>query len=112
MEIKSISYPAFGAKINIIKGRKLIPASEFKGPILELTNADKKAIAELQKQKTNYEVEHYKLTSYITNQKISKSLKDYYYGILFDIETNIGSIERQIKEIKKARYQQQLQNAK
>ena len=111
MEIKSISYPVFGAKQNNIKDRKLIPASEYKGPILELTDSDKKAIEELQKQKTYYEVEHYKLTSYITSQKIPQHKKNYYYGILFDLELSIEGIEAKIREIKKARYQQQLQDS-
>ncbi len=110
MEIRLLTYQAFGAKKKNPQERKLIPASEFKGPILQLTNSDKEAIAELQKQKTYFEVEHYKLTSYVTNQKIPQKMKEFYGGILFDLETNIESIERKIRDIKKARYQQQLKN--
>ena len=110
MEINQISYLNFTA--NPMKGKKLIPLSEYKKPLLKLTKADNVKIEQLQACKTEILVEQYKISNYVSlRPKMSIDLKRYYQDKLNDLYMEIEDINNEIRAIKEARYQKQLKKA-
>ena len=95
--------------LNIIitpDGRRLIPKSEYKGPVLKLTEKDKNKIDHFQKEIAKYELEAIKLSE-ILSRKMSTYERDYYSGIALHIENIISSLKDEIRKIKIFRITQQ-----
>lgn len=81
-----------------------IPLSEYKGVILKLTAGDKKKIAEIQKDRTNTEIELYKLLNFFKRNKICPD-----YSIRIDkLSAHINSCNREIAAIKRQRLEKQI----
>ena len=92
----------------IVNGKRLIPAVEYKGPVLKLTKADCKNIDELQKKIENFEFEHMKISSLLMNKNLSNNSRDYYSEVCLCIEYQINALRDEIKNIKLQRHQKQL----
>ena len=87
--------------------RKLIPASEYKGPVLELTHDDMKQIEALQKEIKENEITSYKLESCLLKAK-TENLIRYYREKLGEIDFNTNILKDKIRQIKIDRFQKQL----
>ena len=84
-----------------INTKALVPASEYKGPVLKLTAKEKSKIARLTKTKAELLLESTKLEDRL--RKNTKHItKDYQWLAtrLFKLESLIQDIEKAIKEIK------------
>lgn len=88
--------------------RNLVPANEYKGPILKLTKADKEKIKLLQKQKACYELELETLIKYSNKIKIMCAEGLRLHHKIFSMENNIRIVEDMIKEIKTSRLAKQI----
>lgn len=79
---------------------KLMPLSEYKGPILKLTKADKAKITKLQKELAISDIELAKLNDlYIKNLRVPKQ-RYYLESLIQKLEAKIEEIQNLIKEIK------------
>ena len=87
-------------------GRRLIPKSEYKGPVLKLTEEDKNKIDYFQKEIAKYELEALKIDG-ILSQKMSTRERDYYSGIMLHLENLIESLTNDIRKIKIFRINEQ-----
>ena len=96
------------AKAIYIKGQKLIPRAEYKGPILKLTEGDKKKIANLRNEIANLELEHLSLAEYYYNNLEAMHRRDNYDNAFFNIKNQIEALKSEIEEIHKARLQEQI----
>ena len=95
--------------LNIIvtpNGRILIPKSEYKGPVLKLTEEDKSKIDFLKKEIARYELEALKVDG-ILSEKMPTRERDYYSGIALHLENVIKKLKNDIREIKIYRINQQ-----
>ncbi len=92
----------FGSKQKVV--RKLIPLSEFKGPILELNASDNEKIMRLRKEIASMEVKRYIKTQ--EAQKYSKTIdsKKYYTKLLDTMDKKIDELNTMVRDIKIARY--------
>lgn len=80
--------------------RKLVPLSEYKGTILELTDIDKEEIRKLQTKIGQCEVRLYKFIRKCSN---STTNKNYYNDTILMIEDEINTLREEILNIKKKR---------
>ena len=87
--------------------RKLVPLSEYKGPVLKLTEADKEKIAEIRDFIIKLEMEIFKLERY---HKFAKYTNKVYDDIICTLKHGIEAASEEIREIKIARMQQQREN--
>lgn len=96
MQINKITTTSFMAN----KPRKLVPLSEYKGTILELTDGDRKAIKELQTKIGQCEARLYRFI-----EKCSNSITNinYYNDTILMIEDEIKTLREEIRNIKKNR---------
>lgn len=104
MNINQISAQNFGTALPK-STRKLVPISEYKGPILRLTKSDKFEINRLKNEIIKLELEHFDLSKYIACAKhISRGVQDKldFIGIC------IQSLNEQIQNIKTSRLQKQI----
>lgn len=96
------------AKYVIVNGKKLIPISEYKGPVLKLTKADCKAIEKLQEKIENIEMEHLKIISLLSDKQLSNNTRDYYSDVCIELESQIKTLRDEIEKIKLDRHKKQL----
>lgn len=96
------------AKAIYVKGQRLIPRAEYKGPILKLTEGDKKKIANLRNEIANLELEHLSLAEYYYNNLEAMHRRDNYDNAFFNIKNQIETLKSEIEEIHKARLQEQI----
>ena len=89
-------------------GRRLIPKSEYKGPILKLTTEDNRKISCLQNEIANYELQLIKILE-ILSGKMNARERDYYSGVAFNLESVIKGLKNDIRKIKIFRINQQKQ---
>ena len=85
--------PTFGAK-------KLIPRSQYKGPILKLTKPDLKKIDKLNASRFEYEMDLIDIDKLLANKKISHAQFEFLMNKKMKIEAYIEEIISTIKEIK------------
>ena len=100
--------------------RALKPLSEYKGPILKLTKADKEKIAKYEKQIAQLDIEMMKLNDYaqsrgtgvnhVKNFTVEEYGSNYFTDQLFSLSAKIDSLKKMIKQIKMNRLEKQ--NAK
>ena len=96
MQINKITTTSFMAN----PPRKLVPLSEYKGTILELTENDKEAIKELQTKIGQCEVRLYRFIEKCSN---SVTNINYYNDTIIMIEDEIETLREEIRNIKKNR---------
>ena len=102
--IKPISFKA--------DNRRLVPLSDYKGPILKLSAKDKERINILQKQITEKELDLYKLNLCKKQSSNNKNLYYYYCSKILDIHTEISYLLKKIKEIKVSRLEKLVNKCK
>ena len=102
MNINQISNPNFFANT------KFIPLSKYKGPILQLTESDKRDIKNLQEQKCQLEIELYNLQKRIKCRHLSINM----INRLGFLESCIKLLQKQIRQIKIDRLKQQKETIK
>ncbi len=78
----------------------LVPIKKYTGNLLHLTNEDKQQISKLQSSIAQLEAELYQLTKHFAHRKLSDSESSFFYNRCFEIQFNINSLLRSIKEIK------------
>lgn len=82
------------------QGRNLKPLSEYKGPILKLTQNEKEQIKSMEFQIAGYELELEKLKMKSSSVKRISSEKTYYNDKIWDITRLIEELRQAIKDIK------------
>ena len=97
--------------------RALKPLSEYKGPILKLTKADKEKIAKYEKQIAQLDIEMMKLNDYaqsrgtgvnhVKNFTVEEYGSNYFADQLFSLDAKIDSLKKMIKQIKMNRLEKQ-----
>lgn len=87
--------------------QKLIPASEYKGPILKLTKNDKKKIDALNHKIGEFELELHKLEALLSRLKAYTKERLFYEWKIDNISGYISDIKDQIYAIKLARIAKQ-----
>lgn len=95
----------------------LKPLSEYKGPILKLTKADKEKIAKYEKQIAQLDIEMMKLNNYaesrgtgvnhVKNFTVEEYGSNYFTDQLFSLGAKIDSLKKMIKQIKMNRLEKQ-----
>lgn len=101
MYINEISNPIFTAK-------KLVPLSEYKGPVLKLTKAEKAKISDLLEQRTQLSFDLDKVRKIL--EKNSKTITRQWQHLSivdFKLHCEIERIDKLIKEIKTNRLNKQ-----
>ncbi len=98
----------FQAKPIYLKGKKLIPRTEYKEPILKLTKNDEKKINLLQNEIANLELEHLSLAEYYSHNAAAILRRDNYDNAFFKIKAQIDSLKNEIEDIKYNRHQEQI----
>ena len=92
------------------EARKMIPISEYKGPILKLTPKERKEIAGLLDQKTQIYFELDNVRKILEkNQKTITREWQHLSMVEFSLLAKIDDIDRRIKEIKITRLNKQKQ---
>ena len=87
--------------------RGLIPLSEYKGPILKLTNKEKELIAHYTQEKSLIELEIMKLRSVYDNYKIHNVDSDWYEDKMGSLVLQRDHLPDLIREIKVNRLNKQ-----
>jgi len=101
----------FQSRSVIINGKKLTPLSEYKGPVLKLTKAEEKKVAELREKLTDAEVKYFKLAGIYSHNIEAMNKRDYKDNLFFDLRIRIENLKNEIEEIKQQRYKKQLEKA-
>ena len=101
------------ANFKAIQTKKLIPLSEYKGPILKLTTKESQQVKLLEDEINRLNIECYHI---IRTLNINKNLTGYQKDMsryrLCHLTESINSIKSQINDIKKSRYASQMQKFK
>ena len=86
--------------------KKLIPFSQYKGPILKLTKAEKAQIAHLESEIAALECDLYRISNY-QKLKLSESQLFSSQSTEMHLDGMISSLRKMIKEIKANRLRKQ-----
>ncbi len=78
----------------------LVPKKSYKGPLLKLTETDKKKISALQENIVKMELELYDLSRIYDNKKLTTEKLDYIWGIEERLKARIESLRENINAIK------------
>ncbi len=85
------------------------PISEYKGPILKLTQKDKEEIAKCQKSIASLECDVYDINKKLCQSGLTFGQKEYFYQKLMHLDYHIGILKDAIRDIKINRLQKQAQ---
>ena len=99
--------PYFQAKSIIINGQKLIPKSEYNGPILKLTKNDMRKISNLRASIANLELERLRLEEYYDAKFIGINKRDFFTEAFENIDYQIDILKDKIELIKASRLKKQ-----
>ena len=110
MNINKVSNINFCAKPIIVNGKKLVPLSEFQGPILKLTKADEKKIEILRAQLNALENDYGAILRYINVRRNINHMKNHYAKKLAEISKKKEAILSEIENVKIARYKKMTEN--
>ena len=92
-----------------IVNKKLVPAKEYKGVVLKLTQKDKETISRHQEKIAELEVQKYKLLNMMESKRNWNIRDQLYLNIQLDrLDTEIKYFMNLIKSIKVARHNKQL----
>ena len=99
-----INITSVGLNMN---GRNLRPLSEYQGPILKLTTAEKSRIAKLEETISDLRFEIHALEKKIIKPRMRTMQENFYYGQIEHLESWISSLKKEIKQIKINRFNKQ-----
>ena len=85
------------------------PVSEYKGPILKLTQKDKEEIAKCQKAIASLECDVYDIDKRLCQSSLTSGQKEYFYQKLIHLDYHIERLKDAIRDIKINRLQKQAQ---
>ena len=85
----------------------LVPKKSYKGPLLNLTDADKTKIAALQENINQMELELYDLSRIYDHKKLPSEKLDYIWGKQERLNITIIRLKEDIKAIKMNRIKKQ-----
>ena len=89
--------------------KKLIPLSQYKGPVLKLTKTDKEKIAVLENSIAALEIELYSISKY-QRKKISEKQKFLSDSAQMHLDARIRLLRQEIQDIKMNRLNKQRAN--
>lgn len=101
----------FQSKYVMINGKKYIPISEHKGPVLKLTKAEEKKVVELREQIADAEIKYFKLAGIYAHNINAMNKRDYKDNVFCNLRFLIENLKNEIKEIQQQRYEKQLAKA-
>ncbi len=90
----------------------LVPVKKYKGPILKLNKADKRNIANLEKEIAQTECDLYKLNKTYDRRKISESERNYFIDMEHTLYLKIKFLREEIRKIKINRFNIQKEKLK
>ena len=97
---------SFSAPQTTFTAKKLVPLSQYKGPVLKLTKGDKEKIAALEDSIASLEIELYKLSKY-QRKKISEKQKFMSDSAQMHLDAEISLLRQEIQDIKMNRLNKQ-----
>jgi hypothetical protein len=110
MIINSVSETAFTAnqKAIIVNGKRLIPRSQYKGPILELTKEEETEIKALRERLAEIAVKRLELEKYYRNSDVAINQRNYYDNAFMKLDWECDMLLDKIEKIQKNRHNHQL----
>ncbi len=109
--VQTASYSTFNANPKmsgvVVNGKKLIPLSEHKGPVLKLTAGDKKVIAALREKIAALEIELIKFKDFFSKHNFGVNSRSTIDNRIICMEAQIKSWNEDINNIKRQRYLKQ-----
>ncbi len=87
------------AKSNV-QFRGMVPVTDYKGPVLKLTENDIEKINKLQNSISQLEFEIYGINKLLEYKRLTPNELNYYYNKLDILDYQIRSLKESIKQIK------------
>lgn len=103
---------SFNSNKIIKNGQKLVPLSQFNGPVLKLTKKEINEIEKLRNAIADLELEKVRLDEYFHSIAARNTKSDYFNVSFESLDYQISVLQNKINAIKKNRYCIQLANMK